>query len=395
MLPRDEEQCVLGVGVRARWRRSRSRSGRTKRTASDRTMPLPEAARRRSPRASGRAGYGRRSTVGTHVPSPVRSADAPRPRRPPPRPRSVPTASRGRGRPPGRPPGSRSSRPPRRRPHRRATAATRRSRTSRRCRCPRSARRTPAPATPTPSQRPIITFCWLPPDSVPTRDVDVGGPDVGLGHQPHRAATHRRRRHRPGCGRVACRPSMTLSATDLLEQQTLPLAIGGQERDAAATLPGGDDGSARACDPVDVTRARDPLWRPAPDSTRASSETPAPMPPVTATISWAPTVERRRRAAAGCDTERTSSGRFGVRDGRRCDAADVDSIWRPNIAVTTDSGVKFAGRPLGDDGAVAHDGDVVGDAEHLVEVVRDEQHGDARRTELDRSPRTAARPRGG
>ena len=87
-------------------------------------------------------------------------------------------------------------------------------------------------AASTASQRPIITFCWLPPESVLTSVSIVGRLDVGHRREP------RRLRDAPTAGSIrrlrptAWRPSMMLSADRLVQQQPLALAVGGEEGDA-------------------------------------------------------------------------------------------------------------------------------------------------------------------
>ena len=91
----------------------------------------------------------------------------------------------------------------------------------------------------TASQRPIITFCWLPPDSVLTSVSIVGALTLAAG-----ASLAAARRTEPGRHQQAA-PGRLPAEHDvvgdrLVEQQALALAVGREEGDARR-----DRGAAR------------------------------------------------------------------------------------------------------------------------------------------------------
>ena len=120
--------------------------------------------------------------------------------------RRGPRGSPAPGRPGRGPPGSRWRPRHGDAPRRPAAGPARRSRCARRRRRRGSARRAAAPGSPRSSQRASTTFCWLPPESVRTARVDVGGPDVERrGHLGRAPRARRRRRRKPAAGEAAQR----------------------------------------------------------------------------------------------------------------------------------------------------------------------------------------------
>ena len=108
---------------------------------------------------------------------------------------------------------------------------------------------------------------------------------------------------------------------------------------------------------------------------RPTGSCPAPRSPAKPTISPGCRVNPIGPASAVTSPAPSSSGRPACTGRRRATPNGV----RPTISSTNSAGCRVRDRPRGDAAAVAHDGDTVGDAEHLVQPVADIHHATAAR----------------
>ena len=297
--------------------------------------------------------------------------------------RAVPAAPR-RGRSPRpAPPGRRRSAARRARP-RRARRSAPAPRPWRRRRCRGSARPAAAPSGSVASQRASSTFCWLPPDSSPTRWSRAGRLDPQPLHERVDDPVDARLGDQPAAGQPGQRG----------QRDVLPY---GQGRGRCP----------RPCGPRAAGRRRPGSRRP---SSRVRSGAPATVtrPPSSGSApAMALAVSRaaRRRAArrgrrprrAGPSTRDAvelvparsgpSRSSTGARPRASCVAGELGDalargprpMSRPSISETSRSRSSSASGPVCTTPAVAQHGDPVADPVQLVEPVADVDHRDALR----------------
>ena len=218
----------------------------------------------------------------------------------------------------------------------------------------------------TPSQRPIMTFCWLPPDSVLTGTSIVAVFTFARGTSPTAPANLSRRHDRRRAGGLAAEHDVV--GNRLVEEQALTLAVGG-----------------RKATPFDTAwrRERDDVGRPTDvDGDRAavlagSGEHPCELRHTGADAAGdgndlSLTDGEGHIARRVVETFETSTAGSADADGELDERTLMDPS--PEHRGHDGLGRELARRPLRSHDAVAHHRDIVGDAEHLVEVVRDEQH---------------------
>ena len=241
------------------------------------------------------------------------------------------------------------------------------------------------------SQRPISTFCWLPPESAPT-----GAPSPAVrtvswrDHAPAPAAAPARRRRMPAREMRRRIARVRLSRTLIAEQQALGLAVLRHQGDADAPA----HRVARTADAHGLAVDARPRPPRLPLGAEQHEEQLAmAMPGEAADAQDLAPAQRaaRRRAPAGRDSASTSSTGAGA--GERRAAADRASPRRwPVIRVTASSSASSV--EGADVAAVAEDGDAVGDAADLVPAVRGEDDaGAARRAAGGSAPNSHATSR--